>query len=91
LTSDPALLAVTYANLGAAYFKLGEDDQARRNFDASLRVNPNQASAWLGLGRVLSQTSHVPEALDAYQNALKLSPDLVEAQQAAEELQRAKK
>jgi cytochrome c-type biogenesis protein CcmH/NrfG len=54
-------------------------------------VNPNQASAWLGLGRVLSQTSHVPEALDAYQNALKLSPDLVEAQQAAEELQRAKK
>ncbi len=91
LTSDPALLAVTYANLGTAYFKLGEDDQARRNFDASLRVNPNQASAWLGLGRVLSQTSHVQEALDAYQNALKLSPDLVEAQQAAEELQRAKK
>jgi tetratricopeptide (TPR) repeat protein len=82
LTADPGLLATTHANLGAAYFKLGDDERARQNFDESLRLNPNQARAWLGLGRVLAKTGHAPEAFDAYQSALKISPDLVEAQQA---------
>jgi cytochrome c-type biogenesis protein CcmH/NrfG len=29
---------------------------------------------------MLAQTGHIPEALDAYQQALKISPDLGEAQ-----------
>lgn len=90
LTADPGLLAGTHANLGAAYYKLGDDEQARQNFDESLRLNPNQAKAWLGLGRVLARTGHAPEALDAYQNALKISPDLVEAQQARDAVRRPK-
>jgi cytochrome c-type biogenesis protein CcmH/NrfG len=40
---------------------------------------------------LLTQTGHVPEALDAYQQALKISPDLVEAQQAMAALQQQKK
>jgi protein O-mannosyl-transferase len=116
LTSDPALLAQTYANLGAAYRALGDDDAAHKDFDQSLRLNPNQYNAWLGLGllarkqgkldeaisdlsrsvglqptaqayyelgRTLAQAGHVPEALNAYQQALKISPEFVEAQQAA--------
>jgi cytochrome c-type biogenesis protein CcmH/NrfG len=46
---------------------------------------------YLELGRALAQAGHVPEALDAYQQALKLSPDLVEAQQAADALRQQKK
>jgi cytochrome c-type biogenesis protein CcmH/NrfG len=42
----------------------------------------------LGLGRSLAQTGHKTEALAAFELALKISPDLAEAQQAAAELRR---
>jgi len=119
LTSDPGLLAQTYANMGAAQRALGEDDLAQKSFEQSLGFNSTQFNAWRGLGllaqkegkfdeavsdlshavelqstaqgyfelgRALEQARHVPEALDAYQQALKISPDFVEAQQAAEAL-----
>ena len=119
MTSDPGLLAQTYANLGAAYRALGEDELAHTNFDRSLRYNPNQFNAWLGLGllaqkqgnldesitdlsrsldlqptaqgyaalgRTLAQSGRNAEALAAYEQALKISPDLAEAQQAADGL-----
>jgi protein O-mannosyl-transferase len=119
LTSDSGLLAQTYANLGAAHRALGEDEQASNNFDQSLRLNPNQFSAWFGLGLLarkqgkieeaiadlnrsielqptaeaffelggsLAQAGRVPEALDAYRQALRISPGFTEAQQAADAL-----
>jgi len=49
------------------------------------------AQAYFELGRVLAQTGHVPEAVNAYQQALKISPDLVEAQQAADALRQQKR
>jgi protein O-mannosyl-transferase len=124
LTSDPGLLSLTYANLGTAYYSLGEDELAHKNFDQSLRLNPNQFKAWLGLGllaqrqgklgeaitdlsrsvdlqptarayfelgRTFTKTGHVAEAIDAYQEALKISPDWVEAQQAADALRQQKR
>jgi len=114
LTSDPGLLAQTYANLGAAHRAMREDEEAHQSFEQSLRLNPNQFNAWLGmgllaqkqgkldeaisdlsrsieiqptaegylnLGRALEQAGHVPQALDAYQQTLKINPDLAEAQQ----------
>lgn len=119
LTSDRDLLAQTYANLGAVYISTGEDDRARTEFDHSLRLNPDQFNAWIGLGvlarnegkideavndfshslniqpsarayvelgRTLAQVGHVPEALDAYQRALTISPGFSEAQQAIDAL-----
>lgn len=116
MTADPGLLAQTYANLGAAYRGLNEDNSAQTNYNHSLRLNPNQYNAWLGLGllaqnqgklpeavtdlsrsvelqptaqgylclgRALAQSGRSSEALAAYDQALKLSPDLIEAQQAA--------
>jgi protein O-mannosyl-transferase len=123
LTNDPNFLAQTYANLGAAQRALSEDEQARTSFDQSLRFNPNQFNAWLGLGllaqkqgkldeavsdltrsvelqpsaqgyfelgRTLAQAGRVPEALNAYQQALQVSPDFEEAHQAAVALQQKK-
>jgi tetratricopeptide (TPR) repeat protein len=119
LTSDPGLLAQTYANLGAAHRTLAEDDLAQKSFEQSLRFNPTQFNAWRGLGllaqkqgklddaisdlsrsvelqpsaegyvelgRAQAQAGHAREALDAYQQALRISPDFVEAQQAADAL-----
>ncbi len=116
MTSDPGLLAQTYANLGAAYRALAEDDQAQTNYNHALRLNRDQFNAWLGLGllaqkqgklteavtdlsrsveleptaqgylslgRALAQGGRTAEALAAYDQALKISPDLTEAQQAA--------
>lgn len=123
LTSDPGLLAQTYANLGAAHRELGDDSEAHQNFQQSLRLNPNQFNAWLGegllarkhgqmseavtdisrsielqptpqacleLGRTLAQSGRTADAVDAYQQALKLAPDYTEAQQALDSLHRQK-
>jgi protein O-mannosyl-transferase len=124
LTSDPGLLAQTYASLGAAQRALGEDELAQKSFEQSLRFNPTQFNAWRGLGllaqkqgnfeevvsdlsravelqpsaqgyvelgRAQAQAGHAPEALDAYQQALKISPDSVEAQQAVDALRQERK
>jgi tetratricopeptide (TPR) repeat protein len=121
LTSDAELLAQTYANLGAAQRALGEDAQAGGSFDESLRLNPNQYNAWLGLGllaqkqgklpeaildlsrsieqrptaegylqlgRALARENRGAEALTAFQNAIRMAPEMTEAQQAAESLLR---
>ena len=119
LTSDPSLLAPTYANLGAAQFAQGEDEKASQNFEKSLQYNPGQFRAWIGLGqlarkqgklqeaindfshsveaqptgqgflelgRTLAQAGRNAEALQAYEQALRISPDMADAQTAADEL-----
>ena len=120
-TSDPALLASTYANLGVADSGLQNDDRASEDFQHSLQYNPGQFNAWLGLGRLarkqgkldeaindlarslelqptgqayfelgqsLAQAGRKAEALHAYDQALTLSPDLIEAQKAADALRK---
>jgi tetratricopeptide (TPR) repeat protein len=119
MTSDPGLLAQTYANLGAAYRALGENEQAQTSYNRALQHNPHQFNAWLGLGllaqkqgnaseaitdlsrsvdlqptsqaylalgNTLAQAGRKAEARIAYEQALKLSPDLSEARQAADAL-----
>ncbi|HEV2401226.1 MAG TPA: tetratricopeptide repeat protein [Candidatus Sulfotelmatobacter sp.] len=116
LTSDAGLLAQTYANLGAAYRAVGDNEQAKENYNHALRLNPNQFNALLGLGlvaqkqgnlteaitnlsrsvelqptaqgylslgRALAQSGRNDDALAAFNQAIKISPDLTEAQQAA--------
>ena len=119
LTSDPGLLSTTFANLGSAYRTLGDDEQARRDYDRALSLNPVQSNAYLGLGQLsekqnkldeaisdysrsldlrptaggflilghaLESAGRRAEALAAYQQALKLSPDMAEAQHAVDAL-----
>lgn len=74
LTSDPALLASTHANLGGAYRDLGDDAKARENFDAALRLNPNQANAYLGLGILLEKQGKQNDAITNYSRAVGIAP-----------------
>ena len=118
-TSQPVLLASTYANLGAADFALSDDDRAYQDFQQALENNPSQFNAWLGLGRLarkqgkldeairdvsrslelrptskaflelgqtLAQSGRDAEALQAYEQALALSPDFEEARKARDAL-----
>ena len=121
LATDARLRATAYANLGTAYFDLGDDVKAEASFEQALRSDPNQVNAWLGmallarrlgkleeeiyalahflalqpsaqgylqLGRLLAQANHRVQALAAYEQALKIAPDLTEAREAAEEAKR---
>jgi protein O-mannosyl-transferase len=74
LTSDPGLLSQTYANLGAAQRAIGDNDQARKNFDQSLRLNPNQFNAWLGLGILAEKQGSLEEAIADFNHSLQLQP-----------------
>ncbi len=74
LTSDPALLAMTYANLGAAYRALGEDEKAYQTFEQSLRFNPNQFNAWLGLGLLAQKQGKLDEAISDLSRSVEVQP-----------------
>jgi tetratricopeptide (TPR) repeat protein len=74
LTSDRGLLAATYANLGNAYRKLGQDPQAQESYDQALRVNPGQFNAYLGLGQLREKQNQVEEAIRNYSRSVELRP-----------------
>lgn len=74
------LLAQKQRNLGEAITDLSR----------SVDLQPT-AQAYFELGRMLTQTGHIPEAIDAYQRALKISPELVEAQQSLAALEQQKR
>ena len=74
LTSDQSLLAQTYANLGVAQLRLGEDDEARKSFDKSMRLNPSLPNSWLGLGLLARKQGKLQEAIDDLTQSLNLQP-----------------
>jgi tetratricopeptide (TPR) repeat protein len=74
LTTDAGLLSETYANLGVAYGKLGEDAQAYRSFEQSLRFNPNRFNAWLGLGVLAQKHGNTEEAIRELSRSVQLQP-----------------
>jgi protein O-mannosyl-transferase len=69
--------------------KQGKLDEAIGDLSRSLELQPS-AQGYLELGRTLAQAGRVPAALDAYEQALKISPDFTEAQQAADALRQQK-
>ena len=74
LTSDPGLLAQTYANLGTVYLGLGEPIKAYESFHNSLHHNAAQSNAWLGLGKLAEQAGRTQEAIDNFSRSLKAQP-----------------
>ncbi len=74
LTSDPGLLAQTYANLGGAHRALGDDDQAHKDFEQSLRFNPHQYNAWFGLGLLAQKQGKLDEAISDLSRSVELQP-----------------
>jgi len=74
LTSDPGLLAATYANLGTAYRKLDQDEKARTSYEQALHLNPNQYNAYLGLGELLEKESRLDDAINNYSRAVEVRP-----------------
>jgi len=74
LTSDPGLLAQTYANLGTAQRGLGEMDAARASYDESLRINPRRFNTWLSLGLLAQKQNKFEEAIFDLSRSIELQP-----------------
>jgi Tfp pilus assembly protein PilF len=60
--------------LGTVYHHRGDDATALQYFRESLKQNPQQFDALINLGIIVRQ-SNPPEALDYYQQAVKLRPE----------------
>ena len=76
LTTDARLLATAYADLGLAYYELGNYSDSQSSFDRSIRLNPNQFSTWLGMG-LLAERQDKPEvAMRDFAVSLKLEPNV---------------
>ena len=54
-------------------------DEALGAYRRAAEVNPKEARAYLGLGRVYAARNQVPETLAAYRKAVELKPKLAEA------------
>jgi tetratricopeptide (TPR) repeat protein len=76
--------------LGLLARKQGKLDEATSDLSRSVELQPT-AATYYELGQTLAQAGNIPQALAAYQQALKISPDFVDAQQAAEALRQLKK
>jgi len=74
-----------WLGLGLLARSQGKLDEAISDLSRSLQAQPT-AQAYFELGRSLAQNGRVQEALTAYEQALKISPDFAEAQQAADAL-----
>jgi Tfp pilus assembly protein PilF len=70
--------------------KQGKLEEALGDLSRSLQSQPSPLG-YFELGRTLAQAGRPSAALDAYEQALKLSPDFAVAQQAADALRQAKR
>jgi tetratricopeptide (TPR) repeat protein len=89
LRFDPAQFNA-WRGLGLLAQKQGKLDEAISDLSRSVDLQPS-AQGYVELGRAQAQAGRAPEALDAYQQALKISPDFVEAQRASDALRQERK
>jgi tetratricopeptide (TPR) repeat protein len=57
-------------------------DEAMDQFNIALRLNPGYANAHLNLGKALANAGRVEEAIKELSEAVRLDPNLTEAQEA---------
>jgi len=71
-----------WLGMGLLAEQQGRVNDAAEDFSRSLQLRPT-ADGFFRLGQVLAMTGHSSDALNAFQNALQLDPNMAEARQAA--------
>ena len=74
LSAAPSLRSTAYSNLGSLYRLSHNFPAARDNYMASLRIDPDNAMALLGLGLVTQKTGNVSDAIADYSRAMATGP-----------------
>jgi tetratricopeptide (TPR) repeat protein len=68
-------LKLALLSRGSAYFKLDRLDEARRDFDRVVEIDPNNARAYHLRGLVNDKTGDHSSALSDFNRAVELDPD----------------
>lgn len=74
-TNDPVQLY----NFGNAAAKIGNWDEAIRDYRQALQMNPNEPDTLDNLGLALAHNRQLPEAAACFQAAIRLQPDSINA------------
>ena len=74
LTSSPTLRAYALVNLGTDYRLLRDYPRAKESYEAGLRVNPEAALAFVGLGLIAQNSGALNDAVRNYSRAVELEP-----------------
>jgi Flp pilus assembly protein TadD len=78
LAAPPADSAL-FADLGNAYARMGNLDEAKAALNRSIEVNPETAQSYDLLGLIAIQQNNETEAEKDFREALRIEPDLAEA------------
>ncbi len=70
-----SMSAEQYAEEGVKYAKDKQYDKAVESFKQAIKLNPNLAAAYHGLGNIYGDTGRVIEALEPLKTAARLDPD----------------
>jgi len=77
LSSDGAMRADAYSNLGSAYQQLHDYARAKANFAEALRLDRNRASALVGMGLLAEKSGDLEQAIAQYSRAMSVEPTAV--------------
>ena len=77
----PQLKIGAYNNLGNLHFSSGDLNQARTNYETTVKIDPSFAAGYNNLGMTLKGMGLLEEAIASYQQAVKLQPDYADAHQ----------
>ena len=83
VTVEPGNITATY-NLGNALFKLEKPDSAINEYDKTITTTKDnivKSKAYYNKGVSFQKQKKLPDCIEAYKNALKISPDDEEARQ----------
>ncbi len=68
-------LAIAHVSLGMVYVEMGRFEDAVRQLERALEIEPLNSDALLGLGKVSESRSDLPQAEDHFQRAITTQPD----------------
>src|ERR1039457_4474463 len=77
LTKAPPLLATARANSGYAHYSLKQYGDAQRDFEAAVKEQPGNSSAYRGLGLLAQRAGDIAQATKDYERSAELQPSPV--------------